>query len=286
VFAYGIVGAFAIARMRSRDRARDVLGPWPNRLVVVWVLGCLALENHELFLPRAIQPVNFTRGYSWIGLFLLGLPALVSAFDRLLKRGDAKPKVFAAAALVLFLVIDNAVWVTANSAQAVGVQLGRKLPADSLTLGFGLSDDQRHLFDWLSEPQNRGHVVLSEDETMGYLLTVYTPLRSWRSHYANTPWNRPRLNELRAFFQQGTVVDEWRRLPMLLVFRDSTNWRQRTAGFAPLVPEPAYLNASYAVLKVSGSPSAATVSEGPPFPAATAGTPGRGARATAAPDPR
>lgn len=286
VIAYGIVAAFAIARIRSRDRAREVVSQWPNRLLIVWVLVCLALENHELFLPRAIQPIHFTRGYSWIGLFLLGVPTLVSAFDRLLKRGDAKPKVFAAAGLVFFLVVDNAVWVGANSAQAVGIQLGRKLPADSLTLGFGLTDDQRNLFDWLSEPRNRGKVVLSEDETVGYLLTVYTPLRSWRSHYANTPWNRPRLNELRAFFQSGTVVDAWRRLPMLVVFRDSTNWRRRTAGFAPLSPEPVYVNASYAVVSVPGSASGATASEGPPFPATSVGTPGQGARATSAPDPR
>jgi hypothetical protein len=246
---------------------------------------CLALENHELFLPRAIQPVHFTRGYSWIALFLLGAPLVVGAFDRLLKRGDARPKVLAAAALVLFLVVDNVVWLTANTAQATGIQLGRRLPPDSLTLGFGLTADHKALFDWMNRPENGRAVVLSEDETVGYLLTVYTPLRSWRSHYANTPWNRQRLDELRAFFRSGAMIDVWRQLPMLIVFEGSTDWRRRTAGFAPVPVEAAYVNASFTVVR-AGSTTLPTTAAAPPSPVTNVATRRRVAPAMPALVPR
>jgi hypothetical protein len=250
VFAYGIVGACAWARLRPAANPRMVLSEFRNRLLVVWVLVCLALENHELFLPRAVQPIHFTRGYSWIALFLLGVPALVSAIDHLRQRDRVRSTKFAVAAFLVFLVLDNVVWLGATSAQAVGVQLGRNLPPDSLTLGFGLSADSQALFAWMNRPENQGSVVVSEDETVGYLLTTYTPLRSWVSHRVNTPHNMQRFEEIERFFQSGAIVDAWRELPLLIVFRDSAAWRQRSAGFAPAPVELAYVNGGYTVVRV------------------------------------
>ena len=250
VIAYGLVGAFAVARLRSIARAREVLADWPNRLLVVWIVVSLVLENHEVFLGRAIQPIHFTRGYTWIALFLLGLPVLTRSFERLSKRTRLATATLGAGALLALFLVDNAVWLGAQTTQAVGLQLGRRLRPDSLSLGFALTPDDRQLYSWMSEPSNRGTVVLSEDETVGYLLTVYTPLRSWRSHYANTPWNRQRLDELRQFFRDGVAVDAWRKLPMLIVFRDSASWRERTRSLAPARLERVFQNPSFSVVRV------------------------------------
>ena len=250
VFAYGIVGACAWARLRPAARPRTVLNGFPNRLLVVWVLVSLALENHELFLPRAIQPIHFTRGYTWIALFLLGAPALVSAIDHVRQNARVRSKVIAVAAMGTFLVLDNVVWLGATTAQALGVQLGRQLPPESLMLGFGLSAHQQALFDWMNRPENRGSVVLSQDDNVGYLLTTYTPLRSWLSHSVNTPRSTQRFEEIERFFRSGAITETWRELPLLIVFRDSTAWRQRAAGFAPAVVEPVYANGDYTVVRV------------------------------------
>jgi len=257
VIAYGLVGGFAVARLRSVTRARQALAQWPNRLLVVWVLVSLMLENHELFLGRAIQPVHFTRGYTWIALFLLGLPVLIDTFERLSRRRTAVAAAAGVGALLAVMLVDNAVWLGAQTTQAIGLQLGRGLRSDSLSLGFGLTADERELFSWMNTAPNRRTVVLSEDETVGYLLTVYTPLRSWRSHYANTPWNRQRLAELRGFFRDGAVVDQWRRVPMLLVFRDSVTWRERTKELAPARVNEVFHNRSFTAVRMSPAPDVA-----------------------------
>ena len=66
----------------------------------------------------------------------------------------------------------------------------------------------------------------------------------------NTPGNLQRLDELQKFFASGAIPDAWRGLPMLIVFRDATVWRERVAGFAPARVESAYLNGEYTVVRV------------------------------------
>ena len=254
IIAYGIVGGCAWSRLRPAARPREVLSEFPNRLLLVWVLVSLALENHELFLPRAIQPIHFTRGYSWIGLFLLGVPALIAAIDHVRENTHARWKTLAVAGFALVLVLDNVVWLGATTAQAIGVRLGRQIPADSVKLGYGLSADERALFDWMNRPENRGSVVVSEDDDVGYLLTTYTPLRSWFSHRVNTPNNMQRYEEIGKFFESGVITDAWRELPLLIVFPDSTSWRRRVAAFAPAPVEQVYANNRYTVIRVTPEP--------------------------------
>ncbi|HEY5414409.1 MAG TPA: hypothetical protein VIK41_06275 [Gemmatimonadaceae bacterium] len=256
IIAYGIVGGCAWARLRPAARPRTVLNEFPNRLLLVWLFVSLALENHELFLPRAIQPIHFTRGYSWIALFLLGLPALISAIDHVRENTHVRWRVLAVAGFGLVLVLDNVVWLGATTAQAMGIQLGKPLPPDSVKLGYGLSTDERALFDWMNRPENRGSVVVSQDDDVGYLLTTYTPLRSWFSHRVNTPRNMQRYEEIGRFFESGAITDAWRELPLVIVFRDSTAWRQRTSGFAPAPVEPVYTNRGYTVVRVRPPPAA------------------------------
>jgi hypothetical protein len=158
----------------------------------------------------------------------------------------------AGGALMIVLLSDNAVWLGATTTQGLGMNLGRGLPADSLRQGFGLSADEKGVLTWLNTPRLAGRVVLSEDAQLGYLLTAYTPLRSWRSHYANTPWSPERRAELDAFFQQGKVTDAWRTLPLNVVFRSATPWRDRIAGLTPDSINLSFQNSSYVAVEVGG----------------------------------
>jgi hypothetical protein len=250
IFAYGIVGGCAWARLRPAANPRRVLNEFPNRLLLAWVFVSLALENHELFLPRAIQPIHFTRGYSWIALFLLGVPALIAALDHVWKESRVRLRALALAGVALVLMLDNVVFLGATTAQAMGVRLDQPIPADAVALGFGLTRDQQTLFDWMNRPDNRGSVVASDDQTVGYLLTTYTPLRAWLSHNMNTPGNLQRLDELQKFYAKGEIPSAWRNRPLLIVFRDAAVWQQRVAGFAPAPIELAYRNGSYTVIRV------------------------------------
>ena len=264
IFAYGIVAILAFMRLRTPSRFKEAMQSWPNRLLMIWLLVSLALENHELFLPKAIQPLHFTRGYSWVALFLLGVPTLASLLRKL--RESPAPLVrWAVPAFVLTLLFaDNAVWLGATTTEALKMPLGREIPADSMGLGYGLKPDKRAVLDWMRDKAPRSTVLLSEDYDIGYLATVYTPLRSWRSHYANTPWNLDRRDELAAFFASGTVVERWRSLPLLLVFNRSSPWRQRTAAIGG-PSELLYENDSYIVVRagaVGPSGEARTVPPG------------------------
>jgi hypothetical protein len=252
LLAYGLVGVIALATLGTPSRLRRAASEWPNRLLLTWLIVSLALENHDLFVREPVQPLHFTRGYSWVALFLLGLPTLGGFFRR--SRESARRPVawLAIAALMVVLLSDNAVWLGATTTQGLGLRLGRDLPADSLRQGFGLSRDEREVFTWMNTPQAAGRVVLSEDAELGYLLTAYTPLRSWRSHYANTPWSRERRAELEAFFQQGQVTAAWRTLPLLVVFRSTTPWRERVAGLTSAPVTPSLQNPSYVVVRVGG----------------------------------
>jgi hypothetical protein len=102
----------------------------------------------------------------------------------------------------------------------------------------------------MNRPENRGSVVASDDQTVGYLLTTYTPLRAWLSHNMNTPGNLQRLNELQRFYAKGEIPAAWRDRPMLIVFRDAAVWQQRVTGFAPAAVDLAYTNGSYTVVRV------------------------------------
>jgi hypothetical protein len=66
----------------------------------------------------------------------------------------------------------------------------------------------------------------------------------------NTPHNMQRFAEIEGFFGSGAIVDAWRELPLLIVFRDAAVWRQRSAGFAPAPVELAYANGGYTVVRV------------------------------------
>lgn len=248
LLAYGPVAAIAAWRMRTWSRFRDVVSEWPNRLLLVWLGVSLALEHHELFLPQPIQPLHFTRGYSWIALFLLGLPSLTALFRRLSK--ESRPRTAGLAALVLvLLLVDNVAWLATVTTQGLRIVASRTMPGERVRLGYGLSRDQKELLEWMNQEASRAPVVLSEDFELGYLTTVYTPLRSWRSHVHNTPWTRRRLDELSSFFATGDVVDEWRTMPLLIVFRRPNVWRERVQGFGDAATELAFENATYTVVR-------------------------------------
>lgn len=247
--ANALVGALVIWRLRSGRRAREVLAAPPNRLLIVWFIVSVLLAKHELFVARPIQPIHFTRGYQWIPLFLLGIPVLTAQLSRI-SRIQRRYLSFAGLALLLFVfVADNVTWLTVRTFQAYGA----KLPAVDRRLkplGIALKPDEAEVLHWLNLPSNRGAVVASEADTIGYLVTTYTPLRSWRSHMFNTPSTWRRADQLKVFFGKAQVPQEWRGLSMLVVFRAGTDWRSRLAAFDRGSASVVFANRSFVVGRV------------------------------------
>ena len=250
--------AFVIWRMRSRERVRAIFSLPQNRLLLVWFGVTLILINHDRVM-RPVQPLHFTRGYQWIPLFLLAAPAIMAMFARLRALRPRRIAVLATAAALAIFVSDNAIWLGIRGAQALGLASNHFSEAfESRTtvttraksaLGFGLTKEELQVLRVMNDSANRGFVVVSADPILGYLTTLYSPLRSWRSHHANTPESVRRDEELHQFFNGERAVAEWDRLPVLFVFKQEQPWRERMRLLRGNEAAVALQNPAYVVIR-------------------------------------
>jgi hypothetical protein len=236
------VGALAVTAIRRQWRAREFLASSRDRLLLVWFLVAFALSNHGIVLaPR--QPIHFDRGYVWTPLFLLGAPTLVGLFGSLRNRLPS-PWGRAAIALVLGLfLMDNIAWFVGfassfRSAEQNGVRINR---------------DQRDVLAHLDSRSYYGDLVLCQDRTLANLVLAETPLRTWTSHWLETPHFRARERELDALFEEGRFAAAWESRPLLIVF---TRESGRTIPPDCLVARGAvevYQNRKYQIYRIDGS---------------------------------
>jgi hypothetical protein len=235
--AYLLVGGLAFWRMRRLGLAREILRTSANRLLLTCFAVSFVLANHE-FAMDPIQPAHFTRGYVWTPLFLLGAPVLMKLMATLLSSRRRVLGPLAVAAIVGLFIADNALWLATRTAP----------------LGVYTTADQRELLAWMDTPELRGAVVLAEQPEIGYLATVYTPLRAWHSHLFNTPHGRERRQQARAFFQDDAFLDEWRDMRILIVYDHKDGSRSRLRVPADLEAETRFRNNRFTVVGVQPDP--------------------------------
>jgi hypothetical protein len=225
VVAYGPMAALAASRFAGSGRAVEMLQDPRVRFAILWALTSLALAKHEWF-TAPHQPLHFTRGYIWTPLALLAAPVLAAIYGWLLAFRARALGVALAAALCGLVLLDNAVW------------FGRVayLMRHQKSWTIYLRKDLALAFERLSEPEMRGRLLISNDELAMYLATVYTPLRSWRSHEFNTPDPWRRRSEVHHFIAFGTEPQSWRSRRMVALV-DTSDWiglqyRFEAGGFA------------------------------------------------------
>lgn len=228
--AYLPVALLAVWSMVKISSPRETLAQPANRLLLVWFGVSLALANHELLIPP-MQPLHFTRGYVWTPLFLLGAPALVGLFQRLLDQRPRLLRIMAPALLLCFMLSDNLAWFGRHA---------YNLRVNQVAWGFALPDEMRAVFRLMNRPELKGGLVLSNLPMLNYLATAYTPLRAWWSHGHNTPHADVRRRELQQFFVSGNEPHHWRdRLLVVAHFRNNNpRW--------PVIARRARLQAIYA----------------------------------------
>ncbi len=62
--------------------------------------------------------------------------------------------------------------------------------------GITLYAQERAVIERFNDQRYRGYLLVSQSPKLGYLATVYSPLRSWYSHVFNTPHADVRKAEL------------------------------------------------------------------------------------------
>jgi hypothetical protein len=189
-----VVGCFAIWRVAGSS-LRCFQDP-RMRLFAVWFLVVFALTQHNLVM-RASQPIHFARGYDWTALFFLGAAPLIAVLDNLLKLPRRWVRNGALALLLGLFLIDNCMW------------LARCALNNNLEIS--LTQAQSATLVWLSRNLKGGDMVVCQDELLSYLVSTYTPARSWQGHFHNTPWMAQRKDEIERVFSEGRSLPEWKR---------------------------------------------------------------------------
>ena len=231
--AYVLVGLLAFGRLRSPQRAIGFLRSPIHRLLVVWAVTWFALENHE-FAITPVQPLHFTRGYTWSALFLIGVPFLSGALAWLRGRWSKAAVGTVVGIFSLFFILDNGIWMTLQTrANARGEG------ADLL-----VTRDQQDLFEWLAQKVPANSLLVANDPMTAYLALVYTPHRAYYSHHYNTPYAGQRYPTLGAYFQ-GRITDPLLEQPLLAVVYE----RNGAFVFADR-GERIYANGSYSVYRM------------------------------------
>ena len=234
ILAYAGLFVLIFWRVRHRMLMRKLVSDQRNRFLVIWALVSIALANHELFMAP-FQPIHFTRGYIWIPLFLLGAPVLVALVDRILAISQTILRVIILTIIFVIACLDNGLW--------FGIQWQQAL-FDNKAIGFALSREEVALFRLMNEPHRKDTLVVSSNHLIGYLTTVYSPLRSWVSHGSNTPHHDQRVKEIEQFFKLGQEPPGWEDRSLLVVAHRNYDWRWRKR-FLSLGLSPVFEGRSY-----------------------------------------
>ncbi len=215
VTSIALVLPLAIYTVHTSERWRKYFADASKRLLAVWFVVALVLANHDLFITP-VQPLHFTHGYIWTPLMLMGAPSLVALISHLLRKRSIG--IIAVVGISALFLLDDALWLTTTA-----------LRRDVITDGAMITPDRWDILLELRKPEYDDALVLSRDVNIGgaapeidlsYLATAYTPLRSWYSHWANTPYRDQRANELVALFNKGIYLDEWRKRKTVVILRN------------------------------------------------------------------
>lgn len=182
-FAYGPLALLAGCRWR---RGRPPFYERDEFFALCLLVSVLLAKHDWLVQPR--QPLHFTRGYIWMPLCLLALPAVQSGLLSLRQRSGRRTWVLALVVLIGLAVFDNAAFVSRE------VQRHWQEPDRA---GYRLRPEEREVFAWLEAQGFRG-VLLTSDERLSYLAAVYCSARPYYGHWANTPDFQARLARVRA----------------------------------------------------------------------------------------
>jgi hypothetical protein len=211
-----LVGFFAWRAMRNGKLAVELFSSPANRLLLAWFVVSFILVHHDLVTePR--QPLHFSRGYTWIPLFLLGAQPLLRMLERSFSLKSRILRVAAVGFIFLIGLSDNLAWFGLHAAMALAPRWGITwLPED----GFCLSAADRQLYGWLMKrPVPHAELLIAPDSntSLVYLAMVYTDYRAWYSHFALTPFASRRKRELADFFQSGVLPSGWHGRTILII---------------------------------------------------------------------
>lgn len=206
--AYCIVAALALLKVYINKPLKKNLSIPHQRLFLCWAIIAFLLSKHEWFI-RPIQPVHFTRGYIWAGLFLFALPALIWIIDYLQKSSWRRWLLY----LFLFVFLsDNILWTT-------NLLRGK----NDIEWEGHISNDTRTAIEFIKRKSSVNTLLLGNASIINYIANVYTHANSWVSHPYNTPDREARILQMKNFLQTGQKPKAWINREIFIVIDKRTD---------------------------------------------------------------
>ena len=172
LLAYALVLAPATLFVTRKWRSVGLNRTERFLLCALFIAAGLAFHDR---LIKPVQPIHFTRGYVWMPLFLLSLPALMDSIQGSFRASRKH---------VCVMLLLTGVFISDNLVFAI-VHCHRQ---STLVDGFHLDTDERALFTALHQSAaTTGRIAITESETLNYLLPAYANVRPWLGHKFNTP---------------------------------------------------------------------------------------------------
>jgi hypothetical protein len=201
--AYCLVFALSIFAAYMGKPIKKFLAVSHHRFFLCWAIIAFLLSKHEWFI-KPMQPIHFTRGYVWAGLFLLAISGTTWAISYLQKT--KLRKVILLLCIAVFLS-DNLLWVT-NLLKGTHTTEWE---------GFVLKET-KDVFNYLNKNTTPQHLITSNSHIINYMSNVYTSANSWVSHPYNTPKREERINILKKFWETGIQPAEWINRKVVIIF--------------------------------------------------------------------
>lgn len=200
--AYCIVAALSFLNIYLNRKGKKFLSIDHQRLFLCWAVIAFLLSKHEWFI-KPIQPIHFTRGYVWAGLFLFSLPALTWLINYL----QAKKLTWVLYLFIATFLSDNILW-TANLLRG----------KNNIEWEGHISKDTKEVLDFMKANVSSKDLVVGNASLVNYLANVYTSANAWVSHPYNTPNRDQRILQAVNYFETGVKPAEWkdRRILILL----------------------------------------------------------------------
>ena len=150
-----------------------------------------------------MQPIHFTRGYVWAGLFLFSLPGLMWLINYL---QQTQPRKWLLTAFIIIFLSDNLLW-TANNLR------GKAMKENE---GY-ITSDTKQVLNYLGKEGTPNDLLTGTATLVKYIANVYTPTNSWATHPYNTPQVDARKAAEVKFLTTGIQPLDWKNRRIIII---------------------------------------------------------------------
>lgn len=200
--AYCLVAALSFLNAFINKPFKKFLSIPHQRLFLCWAIIAFLLSKHEWFI-KPMQPIHFTRGYVWAGLFLFSLPALVWLINYLQQSTLRKWLLYG---FTFIFLSDNLIW----SAKLL-------TGTNNIEWEGHITNDTRQVLTFLKSNATNKDLLVGNASLVNYLANAYTHTNAWVSHPFNTPKREERIIQMQNFLETGSNLPEWKDRRILIV---------------------------------------------------------------------